>query len=87
MQSLFADAVQIAHDLFQVNRDPFHGHLYSSTVLVTNAIGHNLDDPTISRQPDGSITRPPLGGPGCPACAENVNMRLPPHDRNPKHCR
>eukprot|EP00959_Pyramimonas_sp_CCMP1952_P143314 3000238-Pyramimonas_sp.AAC.1 len=26
MQSLFVDAVKIAHDLFQVNRDPFHGH-------------------------------------------------------------
>eukprot|EP00959_Pyramimonas_sp_CCMP1952_P431810 9043295-Pyramimonas_sp.AAC.1 len=30
MQSLFVDAVQIARDLFLVNRDPSHGHPYSS---------------------------------------------------------
>eukprot|EP00959_Pyramimonas_sp_CCMP1952_P259310 5421282-Pyramimonas_sp.AAC.1 len=77
MQSLFVDAVQIAHDLFQVNRDPFHAHPYSFTVLVTNVRGPDFDDPTIPRQPDGSITRPPSGGLGCPACADNVNMRSP----------
>eukprot|EP00959_Pyramimonas_sp_CCMP1952_P428109 8966162-Pyramimonas_sp.AAC.1 len=71
MHYLFVDAVQIAHDLFQVNRDPFHDHHYSSTVLVTNVRGYDLDDPTIPRQPDGSITRPPSGGLGCPACADN----------------
>eukprot|EP00959_Pyramimonas_sp_CCMP1952_P409664 8585571-Pyramimonas_sp.AAC.1 len=38
-QSLFVDAVQIAHDLFQVSRDPFHGQPYSSTVLVTSVRG------------------------------------------------
>eukprot|EP00959_Pyramimonas_sp_CCMP1952_P234996 4910414-Pyramimonas_sp.AAC.1 len=30
MRSLFVDAVQIAHDLFLVSRDPSHGHPYSS---------------------------------------------------------
>eukprot|EP00959_Pyramimonas_sp_CCMP1952_P306565 6415931-Pyramimonas_sp.AAC.1 len=87
MQSLLVDAVQIAHDLFQVNRDPFHGHPYPSTVLVTNARGYDLNDPTIPRQPDGSITGPPAGGLGCPACADDANMHSPSHDRNPKHCR
>eukprot|EP00959_Pyramimonas_sp_CCMP1952_P310495 6498325-Pyramimonas_sp.AAC.2 len=77
MQSLFVDAVQIAHDLFQVNRDSFHGHPYSSTVLVTNVRGCELDDQTIPRQPDGSITRPPSGGPGCPACTDDVNVLSP----------
>eukprot|EP00959_Pyramimonas_sp_CCMP1952_P146006 3057280-Pyramimonas_sp.AAC.1 len=61
MQSLFVDAVQIARDQFQVNRDPFHGYPYSSTVLVTDVREFDLDDPTIHRQPDGSITRPPSG--------------------------
>eukprot|EP00959_Pyramimonas_sp_CCMP1952_P079187 1655115-Pyramimonas_sp.AAC.1 len=61
VQSLFVSAVQIAHDLFHVNRDCFHGHPYSSTVLVTNVRGYDLDDPTIPRQPNGSITRPPTG--------------------------
>eukprot|EP00959_Pyramimonas_sp_CCMP1952_P388185 8134618-Pyramimonas_sp.AAC.1 len=41
---------------------PFHGRPYFSTVLVASARGHDLDDPTIYRQPDGSITRPPSGG-------------------------
>eukprot|EP00959_Pyramimonas_sp_CCMP1952_P431574 9038218-Pyramimonas_sp.AAC.1 len=63
MQSLFVGTVQVAHDLFQVNRDPFHGHTYS-TVLVTNARGFDLDDATPPRQPDGSITRSPLGALG-----------------------
>eukprot|EP00959_Pyramimonas_sp_CCMP1952_P415028 8695947-Pyramimonas_sp.AAC.1 len=61
MQSLFVDAVQTARDLFQVNRDPFYGHPYYCTVLVPNARGFDLDDPTIPRQPDGSTTRPPSG--------------------------
>eukprot|EP00959_Pyramimonas_sp_CCMP1952_P269083 5625832-Pyramimonas_sp.AAC.1 len=26
-------------------------------------------------------------GDGCRACADNVNVHSPPHDRNPKHCR
>eukprot|EP00959_Pyramimonas_sp_CCMP1952_P048697 1017136-Pyramimonas_sp.AAC.1 len=39
MQSLFVDAFEIARELFQVNRDPFHGHSYSSTVLVANVRG------------------------------------------------
>eukprot|EP00959_Pyramimonas_sp_CCMP1952_P410851 8610177-Pyramimonas_sp.AAC.1 len=66
MQLLLVDAVQIARDLFQVNRDPFHGHPHSSTVLVTSVRGYDLDDPTIPRQPDGSITGPPSEGLGCP---------------------
>eukprot|EP00959_Pyramimonas_sp_CCMP1952_P119142 2490908-Pyramimonas_sp.AAC.1 len=87
MQSLFVDAVQTAHDLFQVNRGPFHGHPYSSTVPATNVRGFHSDDPTVHRQPGGSITRPPVGGLGCPACADHVNIYSPSHDRNPKHCR
>eukprot|EP00959_Pyramimonas_sp_CCMP1952_P264611 5532636-Pyramimonas_sp.AAC.1 len=88
MQSLFVDAVQIAHDLFQVNRDPFHGHPYSPTVLVAGVRRYDLDDPSLPRQPDGSIVRPPpSGGPGCPACVGNVSMHSPSHDRNPRHCR
>eukprot|EP00959_Pyramimonas_sp_CCMP1952_P107154 2240249-Pyramimonas_sp.AAC.1 len=71
MQSHFVDAVQIARDLVQVSRDPFHGHPHSSTVRVANVRGYDLDDPTIPRQPDGSITRPPSGGLGCLACADN----------------
>eukprot|EP00959_Pyramimonas_sp_CCMP1952_P079982 1672001-Pyramimonas_sp.AAC.1 len=69
MQSLFVEAVQIAHNLFQTTRDPFHGHPYSSTVLATNVRVCDLGDPSLPRQPDGSITRPPSGGLGCPACA------------------
>eukprot|EP00959_Pyramimonas_sp_CCMP1952_P341761 7159301-Pyramimonas_sp.AAC.1 len=61
MQSLVVDALQIAHDLFQVDRDPIHGRPYSSAVLVTSVRGYDLDGPTIPRQPDGSITRPPSG--------------------------
>eukprot|EP00959_Pyramimonas_sp_CCMP1952_P119143 2490909-Pyramimonas_sp.AAC.1 len=83
----FVDAVQIARDLFRVDRDPIHGHPDSSTVLVINVRGFDVNGPTIPRQPGGSITRPPSGGLGCPACADNVNMRSPSHDRNPKHCR
>eukprot|EP00959_Pyramimonas_sp_CCMP1952_P203705 4259906-Pyramimonas_sp.AAC.1 len=87
MQSLFVEAVQIARDIFQVTRDPFHGHPFSSTVLVTNVRGCDLDDPSLPRQPGGSIARPPSGGLGCPACADNANMRSPSHDRDPRHCR
>eukprot|EP00959_Pyramimonas_sp_CCMP1952_P282721 5909336-Pyramimonas_sp.AAC.1 len=61
MQSLLVDAVKVAHDLFQVNHVPFYGHPSYSIVLVTNVRGFDLDDPTIPRQPDGSITRPPSG--------------------------
>eukprot|EP00959_Pyramimonas_sp_CCMP1952_P336552 7047195-Pyramimonas_sp.AAC.1 len=86
MQFLFVDAVQIANDLFLVHRDPFHGHPYSSTVLVTSVRGYDLGDPTIPRQPDGSITRPPSGGLGCLARADNVNMRSPSHDIHPRRC-
>eukprot|EP00959_Pyramimonas_sp_CCMP1952_P430638 9019273-Pyramimonas_sp.AAC.1 len=71
MQSLVVDAVQIARDLFQVNRDPFHGHPFSSTVLVTNVMGYDLDGPTIPRQPGGSIARPHSGGLGYPAYADD----------------
>eukprot|EP00959_Pyramimonas_sp_CCMP1952_P163071 3408936-Pyramimonas_sp.AAC.1 len=87
MQLLFVDAVQIARDLPQVNRDPLHGHPHSSTVLVTSVRGYDLGDPTILLHPDGSITRPPPGGLGSLACADNVNTRSPSHDRIPKHCR
>eukprot|EP00959_Pyramimonas_sp_CCMP1952_P460440 9479870-Pyramimonas_sp.AAC.1 len=31
--------------------------------------------------------RPPSGGLGCPACADNVNVRSPSHDRSPRQCR
>eukprot|EP00959_Pyramimonas_sp_CCMP1952_P050745 1060280-Pyramimonas_sp.AAC.1 len=87
MQSFFADAVQIAHVLFLVNRDPVHDHPHTSSVLVTNPRGFDLVDPTTPRHPDGSIKRPPPGGLGCPACADNVNMHPLAHDRDPKHCR
>eukprot|EP00959_Pyramimonas_sp_CCMP1952_P385168 8072408-Pyramimonas_sp.AAC.1 len=70
-----------------MHRDRFHGRPHSSAVLVTNVRGYALGDPTIPRQPDGSMTRPPSGGFGSPACADNVNMRSSSHDRNPKHCR
>eukprot|EP00959_Pyramimonas_sp_CCMP1952_P374138 7835316-Pyramimonas_sp.AAC.1 len=70
-----------------VNRDPFHGHPYSSTVLDTNVREYDMDDPTLPRQSDGSIARPPPGGLGCLACADNVNMRSPSHIGNPKNCR
>eukprot|EP00959_Pyramimonas_sp_CCMP1952_P050861 1062422-Pyramimonas_sp.AAC.1 len=79
--------VQIAYDLFQVNRDSFHGHPCSPAAPVTDARGFYLGDPTIPRQPDGSNDRPPSGGLGYLACADNVNMRSPSHDRNPKHFR
>eukprot|EP00959_Pyramimonas_sp_CCMP1952_P132019 2760282-Pyramimonas_sp.AAC.1 len=62
MQSLFVEAVQIAHDLFQVTRDPFHGYPHPSTALATNVSGYDLDEPSLPRQPDGSIARPPSGG-------------------------
>eukprot|EP00959_Pyramimonas_sp_CCMP1952_P099739 2085547-Pyramimonas_sp.AAC.1 len=75
MQSFFVDAVQIARDLFRLNRDPFHGPPCSSTVRDSNVRGYDLDDPTIPRQPDGFIARPLSGGLGCLACADNVNMR------------
>eukprot|EP00959_Pyramimonas_sp_CCMP1952_P221166 4623544-Pyramimonas_sp.AAC.1 len=71
MQSLFVGSVQIAHDLFQTTRAPFHGYPFSPTVLATNARVYDLDDPSLPRQPDGSITGPPSGGLGCPACADN----------------
>eukprot|EP00959_Pyramimonas_sp_CCMP1952_P037432 783363-Pyramimonas_sp.AAC.2 len=45
MQLLFVEAGQIAHDLFQATRDPFHGCPYSSTVLVTSARECDLDGP------------------------------------------
>eukprot|EP00959_Pyramimonas_sp_CCMP1952_P194250 4062183-Pyramimonas_sp.AAC.1 len=77
MQSLCVESGQIAHDLFQATRDPVHGYPYSSTVLVTIARGCDLDDPSLPREPDGSIARPPSGGLGCPACAGNVNMHSP----------
>eukprot|EP00959_Pyramimonas_sp_CCMP1952_P208779 4367046-Pyramimonas_sp.AAC.1 len=47
------------------------------TLLVTSVRGHDLDDPTIPRHPDGSITRPPSGGLGCPACADHANVHSP----------
>eukprot|EP00959_Pyramimonas_sp_CCMP1952_P000207 3966-Pyramimonas_sp.AAC.1 len=73
------ERVQIAHDLFQVNRDLFYGRSYSSTVHVADARGFHLGDPTIPLEPDGSIAGPPSGGTGCLACADTVNMRFPPH--------
>eukprot|EP00959_Pyramimonas_sp_CCMP1952_P265571 5552742-Pyramimonas_sp.AAC.1 len=87
MQPPFVDAVQIAHDLFLVNRDPFHDHPHSSFAFVTNMRGFDLDDPCIPRRPDGSIIRPPSRRWGCPACAGNSDMHSPSHDRDPKHCR
>eukprot|EP00959_Pyramimonas_sp_CCMP1952_P435298 9115051-Pyramimonas_sp.AAC.1 len=86
MQSLFVDAVQIARDLFQVNRDPFHGHPCPPAVPVTDVRGCDFGDPTFPWQPDCSIARPLPAWLGCRACADNVNMRSPSHDRNPKHC-
>eukprot|EP00959_Pyramimonas_sp_CCMP1952_P224601 4696402-Pyramimonas_sp.AAC.1 len=74
------------HQHASVSRDPHHSRPYSSTVLVTSVRGYDLDNPTVPRQPDGSIARPPSGGLGCPACADNVNMRSPSHDRNPRRC-
>eukprot|EP00959_Pyramimonas_sp_CCMP1952_P032253 676985-Pyramimonas_sp.AAC.1 len=50
MQSLFVEAVHIARGLFQATRDPFRGYPYSPTVLVTNARGRGLDDPSLPRQ-------------------------------------
>eukprot|EP00959_Pyramimonas_sp_CCMP1952_P219798 4595576-Pyramimonas_sp.AAC.1 len=87
VQSLSVEAVQIADDLFQTTRGPFHGHPYSSTVLATNVRGCDLDDPSLPRQQYGSIARPQSGGLGRPAFADNVNMHSPSHDRNPRHCR
>eukprot|EP00959_Pyramimonas_sp_CCMP1952_P432214 9051184-Pyramimonas_sp.AAC.1 len=86
MQLLFVEAVKIAYALVQVTRDPFHCYPYSSTVLVTNVRGYDLDDPGLPRQPDGSIARPPSGGFGCPACADNVNMHSPSHVEDPRPC-
>eukprot|EP00959_Pyramimonas_sp_CCMP1952_P142702 2987595-Pyramimonas_sp.AAC.1 len=60
MQSLFVESVQIALDLFLVNRDPLHDHPYSSCVLVTNIRGFDLDDPPIRRRCDGSIMQSTL---------------------------
>eukprot|EP00959_Pyramimonas_sp_CCMP1952_P045965 960298-Pyramimonas_sp.AAC.1 len=71
MQSFFLESVQIAHELFQTTRNPFHGYPHSPTALATNARGCDLDDQSLPRQPDGSITRPPSGGLGCLARAEN----------------
>eukprot|EP00959_Pyramimonas_sp_CCMP1952_P386831 8107075-Pyramimonas_sp.AAC.1 len=87
MQSLFVESVQIAHDLFQTTRAPLHDYPYSPTALATNARGCDLDDPSLPRQPDGSTARPPSGGLGCPASADNVDMHSPSHDRDPRHCR
>eukprot|EP00959_Pyramimonas_sp_CCMP1952_P351220 7358276-Pyramimonas_sp.AAC.1 len=42
-----------------VNRDPFQHHPYSSSVLVNNMRGVDLDDPAIRRHHDGST---PSGG-------------------------
>eukprot|EP00959_Pyramimonas_sp_CCMP1952_P229358 4795703-Pyramimonas_sp.AAC.1 len=74
---LVVDAVQIALDLFLVNLDPFHDHPHSSSVLVANARGFDLDEPTNPRHLDGPIKRPPSGGLGCPACAVNVIVHSP----------
>eukprot|EP00959_Pyramimonas_sp_CCMP1952_P369524 7740131-Pyramimonas_sp.AAC.2 len=87
VQSLFVGAVQIAHDLFQVNRVPFHGHPYSPTALVASVRGYGLGDPSLPWQSDGSIARPPSRGLGCPARADHVNAHSPSHGRNPRHCR
>eukprot|EP00959_Pyramimonas_sp_CCMP1952_P368155 7711940-Pyramimonas_sp.AAC.1 len=87
MQSLVVEAVQIARDLVQVTRDPFHGYPYSSTALAASVRGCDLDDPSLPRQPDGSIARPPSGGLGRPACAGNFNVHPPSHDTDPGHCR
>eukprot|EP00959_Pyramimonas_sp_CCMP1952_P406939 8528799-Pyramimonas_sp.AAC.2 len=62
MQSLFAEAVQLAHVVFRIYRDPFLVHYHSSSVLVTNMRGFDLDGPAIRRRPDGSIMGPPSGG-------------------------
>eukprot|EP00959_Pyramimonas_sp_CCMP1952_P221872 4638473-Pyramimonas_sp.AAC.1 len=61
----------IARGPFQTTRDPFHGYPYSSTVSATNAWGCDLDDPSLPRQPDGSVAKPPPGGLFCPACADH----------------
>eukprot|EP00959_Pyramimonas_sp_CCMP1952_P077301 1615818-Pyramimonas_sp.AAC.1 len=87
MQSVFVEAAQIPHNMFPVNRDLCHDQPHSSSVLVTNIRGLDLDDPTTRWRPDGSIMGPPSGGCGCPAWAKNVNVHSPSRDRNPKHCR
>eukprot|EP00959_Pyramimonas_sp_CCMP1952_P250875 5243688-Pyramimonas_sp.AAC.1 len=35
--------------------DPFHDRAHASSVLVSNARGFDLDDPTVLRHPDGCI--------------------------------
>eukprot|EP00959_Pyramimonas_sp_CCMP1952_P390969 8193209-Pyramimonas_sp.AAC.1 len=87
IQLLFVEAVQIARDPFHVTRDPFYGYPRSATVQVTNVRGCDLDGPSLPRHLNGSMARPPSGGRGCPACADNVNMHSPSHDRDPRHCR
>eukprot|EP00959_Pyramimonas_sp_CCMP1952_P232294 4854386-Pyramimonas_sp.AAC.1 len=72
--------------MFLVRRGPFHGHHRASPVLVANMRGFDLDGPTIRRDPEGSMMGPSSGGWGCPACADNVNMHSPSHDRDPQHC-
>eukprot|EP00959_Pyramimonas_sp_CCMP1952_P234797 4905809-Pyramimonas_sp.AAC.1 len=73
VQSRFVDAVQIAHDIFQVNRDPFRGHPYSSTAPVTNVRGYALDD--------GNPTAPsrdrPREGSGVPRARIMLTCALP----------
>ena len=62
MQSLFVDAVQIAHDLFASNRDPFCDRPHKTSVFVLNARGFDLDDPTLDRHSNGKIIQPLPGG-------------------------
>eukprot|EP00959_Pyramimonas_sp_CCMP1952_P289890 6062885-Pyramimonas_sp.AAC.1 len=55
MQSLFAEAVQNAHDMVAVSRDPCLDHPHASSVLVASTRGFDYDDPSILRHPGGCI--------------------------------
>eukprot|EP00959_Pyramimonas_sp_CCMP1952_P213049 4457546-Pyramimonas_sp.AAC.1 len=44
LQSLFVEAVHIAHDVLAVSRDHFHDRSRASSVLVANARGFDVDN-------------------------------------------
>eukprot|EP00959_Pyramimonas_sp_CCMP1952_P379683 7953205-Pyramimonas_sp.AAC.1 len=86
IRSLIVDSEHIATSHNARGNIPFADKHYANTFVVSGA-GFDLGDLAIPRGGNGSIARPPSGGLGCNACANNVDMNPPRHNRSPRQCR
>eukprot|EP00959_Pyramimonas_sp_CCMP1952_P230498 4818622-Pyramimonas_sp.AAC.1 len=69
--------------LFTLGRNPSADRDQTSTFVVNSAV-FDLDDPTALREAHGRIRRPPPSGLGRAARADNVPIKSPRRNRNPR---